>query len=109
MLLSKSARWAASVAAVCLGLCPVVQAQVTCDRGCLSAVVSQVVRSMVKHDPDVLPLAPVYRATENSHPAALGMMTLWRTVTKAHRPDFLAIDVPAGQVFLATQISEAGD
>ena len=94
---------------VCLGLANAASAQSGCDRSCLSGLATQLVDSMVAHNPDTLPLAPVYRATENSHPAALGMMTLWRSVTRAHAPDFLAIDAPAGQVFLATQISEGGD
>ena len=45
-----------------------------CDRACLSGVVDQVLASMVAHNPDTLPLAQLYEATENSHPAALGMM-----------------------------------
>lgn len=48
--------------------------------------------SMVANDPFKLPLAEVYKATENSHPAALNMMTLWRTVIKAGSPSLLAID-----------------
>lgn len=80
-----------------------------CDRTCMADLVDRVLESMVAHNPDALPLATVYRASENSHPAALGMMTLWASVSKANKPDFLTIDVPAGQAFLATQISEGGD
>jgi hypothetical protein len=81
----------------------------SCGRACLSGLVDQVLKSMVAHDPYTLPLAPVYAATENLHPAALGMMTLWRTVTKAGGPDFLALDPIAGQAFFEMQISEGGD
>lgn len=80
-----------------------------CDRSCMTVLVDQIVSSMVAHDPYTLPLAPVYEATENSHPAALGMMTLWRTVTKAGKPDFLALDPVLGQAFFLMQIDEAGD
>lgn len=80
-----------------------------CDRGCMTRIVDDVVKSMVAHDPYTLPLAPVYEATENSHPAALGMMTLWRTVTDAGKPNFLAIDPIAGQAFLLMQIDEGGE
>ncbi len=85
------------------------QASADCDRACMTEIVDGLVESMVKHDPDHLPLATVYQATENSHPAALGMMTMWRTITRAGKPDFLAIDVPAGQAYLETQVSEGSD
>ena len=107
-MLNKSSPWTTALVSACLGLAPAAHAQSACDRSCLSAIVDKVVNSMAAHNPDVLPLATVYKASENSHPAALGMMTLWRSVTKAHQPDFLAIDVPAGQAFLAMQISEGG-
>lgn len=72
----------------------------------MTIVVSKILKSMVAHDPDTLPLAPVYQATENSHPAALGMMTLWRTVTKAGKPSLLAIDTTTGSAYFALDISE---
>ncbi len=79
-----------------------------CDRSCMTGIVDQLLASMVAHNPDTLPLANVYSATENSHPAALGMMTLWRTVTKADKPSLLAIDTSLGQAYFALAISEAG-
>jgi hypothetical protein len=100
--------------AALMALCGASQAQsadapATCDRACMTDIVEQMLGSMVAHNPDTLPVAQVYKATENSHGAALGMMTLWRTVTEAHTPDLLAIDVPAGQAFILTQISEGGN
>jgi len=74
----------------------------------MTNIVDQVLDSMATHDPYNLPLAPVYTATENLHPAALGMMTLWRTVTNGGKPDFLAIDPVAGQAFFMKQIDEGG-
>ncbi|KEZ43307.1 hypothetical protein SAPIO_CDS4751 [Scedosporium apiospermum] len=77
-----------------------------CSRDCMTIIVSKILKSMVAHDPDTLPLAPVYQATENSHPAALGMMTLWRTVTKAGKPSLLAIDTTTGSAYFALDINE---
>ncbi|WDS35032.1 hypothetical protein [Pseudoxanthomonas sp.] len=79
-----------------------------CDRQCMSSLVDQLLQSMVARDPDRLPLARAYSASENSHPAALGMMTLWSSVTRAGRPDLLAIDTVAGQAFFELQIEEGG-
>lgn len=83
-------------------------AEATCDRACMSDMVDRMLATMVAHNPDNLPLAVVYSATENSHPAALGMMTLWRTVTKAGKPSLLAIDTNLGQAYFALAISESG-
>jgi hypothetical protein len=110
---SKITRWAVALA---LGFSAVAaQSQPArpasgspCDRACTTTIVDQILASMVSHDPDSLPLAPVYSATENSHPAALRMMVLWRTVTKADKPALLAIDTKAGQAYFALSISESG-
>lgn len=77
-----------------------------CSRSCMTNIVNQVLKSMVAHDPFSLPLATVYKATENSHAAALSMMTLWRTVTKTSPPSLLAIDTKQGTVYFALDISE---
>lgn len=79
-----------------------------CSRACLSNIVDKFLDSVVAHDPFSLPLASVYKATENSHPAALTMMTLWRTVTKVSPPSLLAIDTTQGTVYFALDISEGG-
>ncbi|MHB9862104.1 hypothetical protein [Streptomyces sp. YIM S03343] len=81
---------------------------IDCSRSCMTHMVDKLLKSMVAHDPESLPLATVYKATENSHAAALGMMTLWRTVTKAGKPSLLAIDTTAGQAYLALTIKESG-
>ncbi|KAL6416157.1 hypothetical protein AUP68_00370 [Ilyonectria robusta] len=80
-----------------------------CDRECMTAMVTQILDSMVAHDPYSLPLAQFYKATENSHPAALGMMTSWRTITKAGPPSLLAIDTTNGTAYFALAISEGND
>ncbi|KAJ9148851.1 hypothetical protein NKR23_g4741 [Pleurostoma richardsiae] len=80
-----------------------------CSRDCMTNIVRQILDSMVEHNPYTLPLATVYQATENSHPAALGMMTLWRTVTKAGPPSLLAIDTTNGTAYFALDISEGND
>jgi len=98
----------ASLAITLVPFSPLAQAKTDCDRACMSHIVDQLLESMVEHDPQTLPLAPVYKATENGHPAALGMMTLWRTVTEAGKPDLLAIDSTDGQAYLGMVISEGG-
>lgn len=91
-------------------LSPLVQRSSTgCSRQCMTDIVNQILESMMDHEPYTLPLAPIYKATENSHPAALSMMTLWRTVTKAGSPDLLAIDTSAGSAYFSLSISEGND
>lgn len=85
------------------------QRNIACDRACMTKIVRRLLDSMAAHDPYALPLSAVYEATENSHPAALGMMELWRTVTRDPKPDFLAVDTVAGQAFFLTRIDEGGD
>lgn len=81
-----------------------------CDRACMASIVDDILASLVAHDPSTLPLAQIYKATENSHPAALGMMNLWRTVTKAPSPpNLLAIDVLNGTAYFALDVSEGND
>ena len=81
-------------------------AEPNCSRQCMTAVVGQLLNSMVRHDPYTLPLAPVYAATENMHPAALGMMELWRTVTAAGQPNLLAIDTANESAYFALDVTE---
>ena len=99
-------------ASALLCLAPFASAQATdqtCDRACMNGMVNGLIQSMVNHNPDTLPLATVYKASENSHPAAVSMMTAWRTITKAGKADFVAIDVPAGAAFFETQVNEGGN
>ncbi|KAH8746355.1 hypothetical protein BGZ57DRAFT_917783 [Hyaloscypha finlandica] len=79
------------------------------SRQCMTNMVTEILDSMVAHNPDTLPLATIYRATENSHPAALGMMTSWRTITKAGPPSLLAIDTTNGTAYFALDINEGND
>jgi hypothetical protein len=83
-------------------------APAACDRTCMSGMVDTLLASMVAHDPDSLPLAAVYEATENSHPAALGMMEAWRTITRAGKPSLLAIDTDRGVAYFALTVDESG-
>ncbi|KAK2613255.1 hypothetical protein N8I77_000178 [Diaporthe amygdali] len=80
-----------------------------CSRECMTTIVTQILDSMVSHDPYSLPLASIYKATENSHPAALSMMTSWRTITKAGAPSLLAIDTTNGTAYFSLDISEGND
>jgi hypothetical protein len=81
----------------------------TCSRACMTAIITQVLESMVAHDPSTLPLATVYKATENSHPAALSMMTSWRTIVNVAPPSLLAIDTTQGTAFFALDINEGNN
>ncbi|KAK9780513.1 hypothetical protein SCAR479_02628 [Seiridium cardinale] len=85
------------------------KAESNLTREYLTGVVTQILDSMVAHDPYSLPLATVYEATENSHPAALGMMTSWRTITKAGAPSLLALDTTNGTAYFALDVSEGND
>lgn len=67
----------------------------------MTDIVTQILDSMVAHDPYSLPMALSYVATENSHPAAVGMMTAWRTITKAGPPSLLAIDTTNGTAYVS--------
>jgi hypothetical protein len=77
-----------------------------CSRQCMTKIVNNILDSMVAHNPYTLPLATVYKATENSHPAALAMMTSWRTITEASAPSLLAIDTKNGTAYFALDFSE---
>ncbi|KAJ5777412.1 hypothetical protein N7520_000658 [Penicillium odoratum] len=78
----------------------------TCNRQCMTNIVTGIIDSMVVHNPFMLPLAQVYKATENSHPAAVTMMTAWRTITEAGAPSLLAIDTTNGTAYFALDVSE---
>jgi hypothetical protein len=79
-----------------------------CDRACLRSLADQLVASIVAHDPGRLPLGPEYAATENGQPAALPMMTLWRTMTAA-KSKYYVIDPVSRQVFLMVTLQEGGN
>lgn len=80
-----------------------------CTRDGLTDIVTQILDSMVAHDPTSLPLAKVYRATENSHGAALKMMTSWRTITEAGVPSLLALDTTNCSAYFALDVSEGNN
>ncbi|KAH7156091.1 hypothetical protein EDB81DRAFT_647124 [Dactylonectria macrodidyma] len=80
-----------------------------CSRDSMTTLVTQILDSMVAKDPYSLPLATIYKATENSHPAALGMMTSWRTVAEAGDPSLLAIDTTNCTAYFALAVSEGNE
>ncbi|KAI1610680.1 hypothetical protein EDD36DRAFT_444645 [Exophiala viscosa] len=80
-----------------------------CTRDSMTALVTEILDSMVAHNPYTLPMATSYVATENSHAAAVGMMTSWRTITKAGPPSLLAIDTTNCTAYFALDISEGND
>ncbi len=68
----------------------------------------RLLESMVKRDPDALPLADRYAATENSVAGALSMMTGWRTVTGINRVGQYVVDPVRGQLFVTANLDEGG-
>jgi hypothetical protein len=76
-----------------------------CDRSCLAALADSLVASLVSHSPAAVPLDSAYLATEDGQPAALPMMTLWRTVTGA-KNKYYVIDPKSAQVFVIATLSE---
>jgi hypothetical protein len=75
----------------------------------MSKIVTQLLDSMVAHDPYAVPMAPTYKATENWNPAAIGMMTSWRTIVKAGPLSLLAIDTTNGTAYFALDVSEGNE
>lgn len=97
----------ASLAALALAmpLAAPASAATPCDRACLRGQADALIASILAHDPARLPLAPTYRATENGVPAALPMMTLWRTATAAS-DTFHVIDPVTQQVLVIANVAE---
>jgi hypothetical protein len=87
---------------------PLAAQEKACDRNCLKGLAHQVLVSMTKHDPAVLPLARWYILTENNRPIAPKMSVLWRTITGFTEPAAgqYVIDVAAGQVFVIATVKE---
>jgi hypothetical protein len=79
----------------------------TCDRACLTALLTQYVDAVVEHDPAKLPLAGKVRFTEDSKEIALGE-GLWKTVTgkAGFRQDY--IDVRRQIAATHVQLTEPG-
>lgn len=65
-------------------------------------------KSMVEHDPSILPLADTYAATENAKAAALSNMTCWRTITGLNYIAQCFEDKQEGQVFATVNVDESG-
>lgn len=106
--MKKSIKLGWIIAAALASTTPAHAASSTCDRTCLRGVGEAVIASITRNAPADVPLADHYKATENGVPAALSMMTIWRTATAAsHR--FFAIDPTSGQLFLAVTLKEGRD
>lgn len=81
---------AASGIALVLSTMPATIRAQTCDRTCLSAMMTQFIDALVAHDSSKLPLAENARYTEDSRNARLGD-GLWKSVTAAggFRQDYI--------------------
>jgi hypothetical protein len=83
----------------------VTPAAAACDRTCLSDAADKLLASIKAHDPGSVPLTRFYRASENGVPAALPMMTIWRTAS-AVDDRYYVIDPVTQQLFLMANITE---
>jgi hypothetical protein len=63
-----------------------------CDRACLGGMITKYVEAIVAHNPQMLPLAPTVRFTEDSRELRLGD-GVWKTITRAgtFRQDYLDV------------------
>lgn len=79
----------------------------TCDRACLTDIMTRYLNAMVAHDPSSLSVAPNAKFTEDAVQMKLGEGA-WKTVTKLrpYRLDF--IDVPQGVAAVHTVMEENG-
>ena len=64
--------------------------------------------AIVAHDPGILPLAPRYRATENSIPAALGQMRAFTLGEGVNARGPLVVDEELGQVVVVANLQLGG-
>ena len=79
---------------------------VTCDRGCLEALLDQTLEAMAANDFSRLPLAADVKATENGVERPL-WDGLWRTANARGRYRITAIDAEAGQAgFIGTMMED---
>jgi hypothetical protein len=101
-------RFTAVIVSLICAAGPLAAQEKACDRNCLKGLAHQVLVSMTKHDPAVLPLARWYILTENNRPIAPKMSVLWRTITgfTEPAPGQYVIDVAAGQVFVIATVKE---
>ena len=77
----------------------------TCDRSCLEGFVDRYLDAVLAHNPQLVPLAPNVRYTEDGQHLEIGD-GLWRTMhAKGHYRLFVD-DVPAGQVAFFGTIEE---
>ena len=98
---------AVGAAVVVLTPSPAFAQGATCDRPCLTDIMTRYLNAMVAHDPSSLPLAPTARFTEDTKEMKVGEGA-WKTVTKLrpYRLDF--IDVQQGVAAVHTVFEENG-
>ena len=79
----------------------------TCDRACLTDLMTRYLNAMVAHDPSPLPVAPTVKFTEDTVQMKLGEGA-WKTVTRLrpYRVDF--IDVAQGVAAVHAVVEENG-
>lgn len=70
--------------------------------------VDLVLKSMAEKDPGLLPLADRYRATENSIPGALNMLTAWRLVSRVNALGPVVADEELGNIVMTANLEIGG-
>ena len=79
----------------------------TCDRACLTDIMTRYLNAMVAHDPSALPVAPNVKFTEDSKVMKLGEGA-WKTVTKLRPYRVDIVDVQEGVTAVQTVLEENG-
>jgi hypothetical protein len=79
-----------------------------CDRACLEGFVEQYFDAAIKHDPDLLPLAPDVKFTENGQRLELPDAH-WKIMTGKGKYRLFVTDPEAGQVACMATIREEGN
>jgi hypothetical protein len=88
---------AASLAAAALGACATSTTSATgaasCDRTCLTGVITTYMDALLAHDPSKLPLAETVKFTEDQVAMKVGESPLWKgaTLPRDYRQDFLDV------------------
>lgn len=81
---------------------------VACDHQCLRSLADRYIESLVRHGPQVLPLSPVVRFTENGKVLQIGQGA-WRTVGGTAGYRAYVADPETGQVAAHALLTERGD
>ena len=83
------------------------QVEAPCDRACLANVMTRYLASLVTHDPQHAPIAPIARFTEDARELAIGE-GLWKSASKVRRGRSDFLDVQEGTAAVQAVLEENG-